>query len=107
MGSPPTLAENQRVRISKARQAEARLWRVVSTYGVPLAAARGLQSAIAQGTLLYASELIWDGDKGAESEYQKAISRMGGATLWVFRSAPRGVVAAESGHTPARALLNH
>ena len=32
---------------------------------------------------------------------------MGGATLGGFRSTPLGVLAAESGFTPARALLNH
>ena len=37
--------------------------------------------AIVQGTMLYASELTWNGKKGLEGEYQKAINRMGRATL--------------------------
>ena len=36
----------------------------------------------------------------------RAINRMGRSTLGVFRPTPLGIVAAESGHTPARALLN-
>ena len=52
LDSSLTLAENSRVRIGKARQAEARVRRIVSTYGVPRAATGGLQSAIVQGTLL-------------------------------------------------------
>ena len=39
-------------------------------------------------------------------EYQMAINRMGCASSGAFRSTPRGIVAAESGFTPARALLN-
>ena len=35
-----------------------------------------------------------------------AINRMGCASSGAFRSTPRGIVAAESGFTPARALLN-
>ena len=42
-----------------------------------------------------------------EREYQKAINQIGRSTLGVFRSTPLGIIAAESGHTPARALLNH
>lgn len=94
------------MRIGRARQAEDRLRRI-NTYGVPSVAARGLQSAIVQGTLLYASELAWNGGKGAKGVYQRSINRIGGATLGAFRSTPLGIVAAESGHTPARALLNH
>jgi hypothetical protein len=57
--------------------------------------------------MLYASELTWNGGKEVEKEYQLAINRMGQASLGAFRSTPRGIVAAESGFTPARALLNH
>ena len=46
LDSSLTLAENRRRRLGKARQAEARLRRIVSTYGVPPAAASTLQSAI-------------------------------------------------------------
>ena len=56
-----SLAENRRRRIGKTRQAEARLRRIVGQYGVPPAAARNLQAAIVQGTMLYASELTWNG----------------------------------------------
>ena len=57
--------------------------------------------------MLYASELTWGGGKGVEGEYQAAINRMGRATLGAFRSTPLGIVAAESGHTPARPLLDY
>ena len=63
--------------------------------------------AIIQGTMLYASELTWGGGKGVEGEYQAAINRMGRATLGAFRSTPLGIVAAESGHTSARPLLDY
>ena len=39
---PLSLVENCHKRVDKARQDEVRLRRVVSTYGVPPAAARGL-----------------------------------------------------------------
>ena len=58
-----SLAENRRRRIGKTRQVEARLRRIVNQYGVPPAAARSLQAAIVQGTMLYASELTWNGKK--------------------------------------------
>ena len=48
LGSTLTLAQNRRRRISKTRQAEARLRRIVNRYGVPPAAARNLQIAVAQ-----------------------------------------------------------
>lgn len=40
-------------------------------------------------------------------KYQRAINRMGRATPGVSRSTRLGAVALESGHVPARALLNH
>ena len=83
------------------------LRRIVSQYGVPPTAARNLQAAIVQGTMLYASELTWNGKKGVEDEYQLAINRMSRASLGAFPSTPRGIIMAESGFTPARALLDH
>ena len=53
--------------------------------------------AIVQGTMLYVSELTWNGRMGMEREYQAAISRMGRAKIGALRSAPLGIVAAESG----------
>ena len=59
-----------------------------------------------QGTMLYATELIWNSGVGVEDEYQRAINRMGSLTLGVFKSTPLGIIMAESGLTPARALVN-
>ena len=42
-----------------------------------------------------------------EGPYQLAINRMARATLGVHQSTPRGIIMAESGFTPARALLDH
>ena len=114
-----TLAENLRRRISKIRQAEVRLQRIAGAYGVPPAAALNLQMAIVQGTMLYASELTWNGGWGWRANiYQGATNRIGratlgvfqsaplgvfqSATLGVFQSAPLGIIAAENGHTLAR-----
>ena len=91
----------------KTRQAGARLRLILSKYGVLPAAARNLWTAIVQGNMLYASELTWSRQKKVEGEYQRAINRMCRATLGAFRSTPLGIVAAESGLTPARALLDH
>ena len=102
-----TLQENRRRRIGKTRQAEARIRRIVSQYGVPPASARNLQMALVQGTMLYAAELTWSGQKNIEGEYQRAINRMARSTLGAFRSTPQGILAAESGLTPARALLEY
>ena len=57
--------------------------------------------------MVYALELTWNGGKGAKKEYQLAINRMGRASLGAFRFTPCGIIATESGFTPARALLNH
>ena len=58
--------------------------------------------------MLYASEIIWNGGKEVEKQQLPAgHQRMGRASLGAFRSAPRGIVAAESGFAPAWALLNH
>ena len=102
-----TLAENRRRKIGKARQAEARLRQIISTYWVPPAAARNLQMAIAQGAMLYAAELTWRGGIGVESEYKRATNRTSRATLGVFQSTPFEIATAESGLIPARELLNH
>ena len=57
--------------------------------------------------MLYASELTWNGQAKVEKPYQLAINRMARATLGVHQSTPRGIIMAESGFTPARALLDH
>ena len=101
------LEENRRRRIGKTRQAEAKLRRIVNQYGVPPASARNLQAAIAQGTMLYASELTWNGQDKVEGPYQLAINRMARSTLGVHPTTPRGIIMAASGFTPARALLHH
>lgn len=92
--------------VGKTRRAEARLRKIISTYGVPPPAARNLQMAIVQGTTLYAPELTWSGGLRVEGEYQRATNRVGRAILGVIRSTPLGVIATESGHTPARELLD-
>ena len=56
--------------------------------------------------MLYASELTWNGQDKVEGPYQLAINRMARATLGVHQSTPQGIIA-ESGFTPARALLDH
>ena len=60
-GSALTLQENRRRRVERIRQAGARIRRIVNQYGVPPAAARGLQLPLVQGTMLYASEITWGG----------------------------------------------
>ena len=67
------------------------LRRIVNHYGVPLVSARNLQATIVQGTMLYASELTWNGKKGVEDQYQLAINRMAQSTLGVYQSTPRGI----------------
>ena len=94
-------------RIGKARQAEARIRRIISQYSVPPESARNLQLALIQGTMLYASELTWSGQRGVVGEYQRAINRMARSTLGAFRSTPQGIIAAECGLTPAQPLLEH
>ena len=56
--------------------------------------------------MLYASELTWNGQDKVEKPYQLAINRMARATLGAHQSTPRGIIMAESGFTPARALLD-
>ena len=61
------------------------------------------------GTMLYGrgAELTWNGQRGVEGEYQRAINRMARSTLGAFKSTPLGILAGESGHTPARPLLDY
>ena len=100
-------AKNRQWRIGPTRQAEARIRPIVNHYGVPPAAARNLQLSFVLGTMLYASELTWARQKGSEGEHQWEINRMARSTLGDFRSVPQWIFAAESGLTPARALLDH
>ena len=102
-----SLADNRQRRVERTRQAEARLRRIVNQHGVPPAAARNLQAAIVQGTILYASELTWNGKESVGREHQLAINRMSRESLGAFQTTPRGIIMAESGFTPARALLDH
>ena len=95
------LVENHHRRTAKARQAEARLRQVVSKYGVPPVSYHDLQMTIVQGTMFYTAELTWNGKENVADEYQKAISRMGCATLGAYQSTPLGIVTTESGPTPA------
>ena len=69
--------------------------------------ARNLQQVIVSGTMLYAQQLSWDGSKKTEREIQTVLNRMGRASLGVRQTTPIGIVTAESGLTPARALLDH
>ena len=69
-----TLSENRHRCGGETRRDEARLRRIVSRHGVPPAAARNLQMAIVQGTVLRVSEPTWSGRKGVEGEYQAAIN---------------------------------
>ena len=57
--------------------------------------------------LLYGAELTWEGSKKMKKEVQLLTNKMGRASLGVRQTTPRGIVMAESGLTPARALLNH
>lgn len=56
-----TRRENRRRCANRARQAEARIRRLMTKYGAPPASARNLPAAIAQGALMYAAELTWNG----------------------------------------------
>ena len=107
------LAENRRRRIGNTRQVEARLRRIVNQYGVPPAAARNLQAArnllaaIVEGTVLYATELTWNGKIKVEDEYQLATNRTSRASLGDFPTKPRGIIMAESGFISAKAFVDH
>lgn len=60
--------------------------------------------SLVQGTMLFAAELTWSGQRRVEGEYQRAINQVARSTLGAFRSAPQGILVAESGLTPARPL---
>ena len=101
LDSALTLRKNRRHIIEKARQAEARLRQIINQYGVPPGSARTLSMSLVQGTMLYGAELTWNGQRGVEGEYQRAINRMARSTLGAFRSTLVGILVGESGHTPA------
>ena len=68
---------------------------------------RNLQMFLVQGTMLYAAELTWSGQKGVEGEHQRTINCMARSTLGASRPTPQGILAAKSKLAPARALLDH
>ena len=107
MDSALTLRTSRRKALNRARAKEAAIRRLVARNGLSPAAARNLQQAIISGTMLYAQQLSWDGSKKTERETQVVLNRMGRASLGVRQTTPLGIVAAESGLTPARALLDH
>lgn len=59
--------------------------------------------------MLYAAGPTRDGHAGVEGEleYQRVVNRMARSTLGAFRPTPLGILATESGLTPAKALLDH
>ena len=57
--------------------------------------------------MLYTPELTWNSQDKVEGPYQLAINRTARVTLGFQPSTPRGIIVAESGFTPARALLDH
>lgn len=56
--------------------------------------------------MLYATVLTWNGRMDMGDDRQVTINRMGRTSLGVLGSMPLRAVAAESGLTPARALLD-
>ena len=102
-----TLRDSRRRVLNHAKGGEAAICSLVSKYGVPPASARNLQQALIHRTLLYGAELTCDGSKKMEKEVQLLTNRMGRASLGVRQTTPLGIVMAESGLTPARALLDH
>lgn len=56
------------------RQAETRIHRLTTEYGISPASARNLHMATIQGTMLYAAVLTWKGQKGVEGEHYAAIN---------------------------------
>ena len=77
MDSALTLQESWRRSTGRARAKEATLRRLFTRHGLPPALARNLQQAIVSGTMLYASELVWDGSKRMERDTQLVLNRMG------------------------------
>ena len=107
LDSALTLRTSRRKALNRARAKETALKQLVTRRGLAPAVARNLQQAIVSGTMLYAQQLSWDGSKKVERETQVVLNRMGRASLGVRQTTPVGIVAAESGLTPARALLDH
>jgi hypothetical protein len=87
--------------IGKARSAENRLRNLVGKYRAPPASAYNLQLVIVQSTMLYGTELTWNGRQPQARDYQLAINRMARGTLRVFRLTPLGALRAESTMTLA------
>ena len=106
LDSALTLRESRRRSLGRARAAEASVRRMVSRHGPPPVSARNFQNAIVSGTMLYAAELTWDGSNKMEGEVQRTLNRMGRLSLGVRLTTPLRIVTAESGLTPARALLD-
>ena len=100
LNSTLNLAENSKRRIGKTRQAEARLLRIVNQYGTPPAAARNPSQKLYREPC--STHRTSPGTE--ERRSRRSTSR---ASLGAFHSTPCGIVMAESGFTPVRALLNH
>lgn len=61
----------------KNRPDEARLPWIVSKYGPQLAAMHKPQMEMILGTMLYAADLTWSGQRGIKREYQRVFNGMG------------------------------
>lgn len=101
-----TLRDNRCHPLAKARQAEARLRRLVYTYKSSPGIGTQLPAGDHPGYPLVRFKALVKRQKRHRGPVPAAINRMGRATLGVFQLTPSGIVTGESGLTPARAHLN-
>ena len=87
--------------VSRARKAEARLASFMRRNDVPPLSARHLQEAIVGSTLMYGTEVTWQGQGFMQDSIQKAINRMMRSSLGVLRSTPVAFLEAIGGSMPA------
>jgi ribonuclease HI len=102
-----TLKSHYQIRLQKAKNAEARLRSISSTYGLAPGLVRRIQIAAVQSVALYGAELWWKGQKTWAQDIQKMVNRQARAITGALKTTPIGPLVKEATMTPAIPLLNN
>jgi ribonuclease HI len=101
------LTHHHRIRLAKAKQAEARVRSLVGKFGLTPANVRRVQVAAVQAVALYGAELWWDGQKGRRDDIHLMVNRQARAITGALPPTALGPLIKESGLRSAESLLNN
>jgi ribonuclease HI len=102
-----TLKDHTKITIPKARRAQIRVWSLMNTKGLSLAARQGIQVVAVQEVVLYGAELWWQGQKDTVQEVQKWLNEQGRRVTRCFMMTPPGPLTKDTALRPAELLFNY